>query len=683
VIPADDRRPPITPQLAVRVAVLGVLALTLFAIVFFRLWFLQVLSGDEYLVQARENRTRDLRIAAPRGEIVDRNGRVLVDSRTATVVQLEPDELPEAERDAAARWGQAMTRRSRRPRGRRGPPVPIPPVATPMLERRFRSLARLLDMRTRTIQERTIQQLAVLPYSNVTIRTDVSRSILNFIRERKEAFRGVETERVFLRRYPRRNLAAQLVGYVGEITEDELRQRRNRGVVQGTVIGKAGVEYTYDRYLRGRDGARILRVDANGDFAGELRRRREPVPGRNLQLSLDLDLQRSSQEALAAVGGGLPGAFVAMDPTNGQVLALGSYPTFDPTVFTRPITQARYEQLSSEATGAPLFNRATGGFYATGSTFKPVTALAGLTSGVIDEGTVINDPGFINIGPQRFQNAGATPYGAVALRRALQVSSDVYFYLIGRDTNTIRDQPLQRWARRLGFGRRTGIDLPAEGRGLVPDREWRARQATRERRCRRRERISLQADVFAAAAQGCGISDMRPWSVGDNVNLSVGQGDIQASPLQMAVAYSAIYTGGRVPRPHLGLEIQDGAGRTVQEIDAPPVRRVRMDPGHRQAIEDGLAAAVRAPGGTSTSVFAGWPHSRFPVFGKTGTAETSRGDQSWYVAYVRHRGRPIVVAVTVERGGFGAERAAPIACRMLRSWYRTRVACSAGASRTR
>ena len=657
----EDRRPPITPQMALRVAVFGGIALTLFAIVFFRLWFLQVLSGEEYLVQARENRTRDIRIQAPRGEIVDRNGSVLVDNRPANVVQLEPHRLPDSVREDAAQWGQAMTQRQKRPEGSRGEPAPIPPYPDE-LRLRYQRLGRLLRMKPSTIHRRVIEQLAVVPYSAVTIRSDVPRSVLAYVSERREQFPGVLLEETYLRSYPRDDVAAQLLGYVGEISPKELKLRRNDGVEQGAIIGKAGLEYTYDRYLRGVDGAKVLRVDANGKFQGELPRRREPVPGRQLRLSLDLGLQKAGQDAVRRVGGGRPGAFIAMNPESGQVYALGSLPSFDPSVFAKPIAQARYEQLNSEANGAPLYNRAIGGLYPTGSTFKPITALAGLDKGIVTPETSINDPGFIRIGNREFKNAGRQANGTVALRKALQVSSDVYFYILGRDLFPLDGQPLQRWAKRLGFGRTSGLDLPDERRGIVPGRNWRVDVNEKERKCRKKTGKSY-----------CGYAlEVRPYNLGDNVNLSVGQGELVASPLQMAVAYAAIVNGGRVPRPHLGLEVQDGSGRLVQRIDPGTARKVKIPAGHREAIMDGLALAARQAPGTSAQVFEGWPMDRFPVWGKTGTAERPpNGDQSWYVAYAKTAagGKPILLAVTVENGGFGADTAAPITRLMLAEWF--------------
>jgi penicillin-binding protein 2 len=360
-----------------------------------------------------------------------------------------------------------------------------------------------------------------------------------------------------------------------------------------------------------------------------------------------------------------------MNPASGEVYAMGSEPSFDPTLFTKPIPYATYKELNSQANGAPLFDRALQGLYPTGSTFKPITALAAMRNGDITPAYSVNDNGCIHIGVQERCNAGKAAYGTVDLRNAIKVSSDVYFYTVGVATNSAHTEVIQNMAHDLGLGRRTGIDLPGEYTGLVPDWHWRQRVAKREAACRRKKHIPLgpQYSVYAAAAQGCGISDMRDWSVGDNVNLAVGQGDVQASPLQMSVAYSAIAMDGRVPRPHLGLEVEDTTGRLVQRIQPGPARHIKLDPLQRQAVLDGLHLAASAPGGTSADVWSGWDQARLPVYGKTGTAQTfDHGieyDQSWYVCWIKDVSRPndpgIVIAVTVEKGGFGAEAAAPAA----------------------
>jgi len=690
--PVTDRRAPITPQLALRVAILGVLAFILFAIVFFRLWYLQVLSGDQYRHEANNNRVRLIREQAPRGAIVDRNGFPIVENRQATVVQVDPDKLPVAERVAAARWGQEAGLRLKRHKGHRGPAIPIPPVpyvatAKPsdQLSARFDRLAHVLSISPATIQREVIQQLAILPYAAVTLRTDVPATMRDFILERSEDFQGVSVPNVYLRRYPYHQLGAQFVGTVGEISPQELKLPPFRGVSQGTIVGQEGIEASYDRFLRGVDGANRIIVDSLGQPKGTAQAR-PPVPGHQLRLSIDLGLQKEGQLAIAKGialarqngNAGTAGAFVALDPRNGEVLALGSYPSFDPSVLAHPISQTRYDKLFGNAAGAPRLDRAIAGLYPTGSTFKPITALAALSSGVIGLGSVVNDSGCVSIGAagQQFCNAGKFANGAVNVVRALQVSSDVFFYTMGAQLNPITGEPLQHWARKLGLGHRTGIDLPGEFPGNVPDRRWRARIAKKEARYEQVHHVPC-----------CTFSDKRPWTVGDNVNLAVGQGDLQATPLQMATAYSAIVTGGRVPRPHLGLDVEDSSGRLLQKLDPGSARHVVINPTFRQAVLDGLHAAASQPGGTSADVFRGWNQGQFPVYGKTGTAQRPpHGDQSWYVCYSYDGSpghRPIVLAITIENGGFGAEAAAPAARLMLSRWFGIKGKVVVGKSHTR
>jgi penicillin-binding protein 2 len=707
--PVEERRPPITPQLAVRVAVLAGVAFVVFGVVFFRLWFLQVLSGEDYVSQARDNRVRKVRIEAPRGDIVDRHGEVLVKTRVAPVVQIVPGRLPEevlAQADqyrklraksegvrlAAADQLRAVERELREQRrkatraqqrqrerlaraARRARPVPIPPppgsADTRKLRRTYRQLGRVLDIKPRLIHERVIEGVAETPYSNVTIKAAVNRSAFNYLRERKEQFPGVEVEKQYLRYYPHHDLGAQLFGTIREISPKELEEKRYRGVAQGTRIGAEGLEKSYDDYLRGTDGFTKIVINALGSRDDRRKTsRKEPRQGQRLRLTLDLGLQRAANDALkravsaAAVNGAKAGAFVAMDPENGEVYALGSYPSFDANEFARPISQHRYEQLSSEDNGAPLFNRAIAATYPTGSTFKPITATAAIQEGVITPTSTIFDDGTFELGDRVFKNAEGASYGALQLPRAMTVSSDVFFYNLGLQMND-RGPVLQQWARRLGVGRRTGIDIPGEFSGLVPDAEWRNKGYEDYLACTKKEKVE---PVTTAALLKCGGIE-RPWSAGDNVNLAVGQGDLQATPLQLATAYSTIINGGRVVRPHLGKQIEDGGGRLVEELRTPSRRRVDLDESGRQAIMAGLHGAATAADGTSSDVFADFPY-RDMLYGKTGTAERAPNpDQSWYVCYVDHPTKPIVVVTTIERGGWGAETAAPAARLILNEWF--------------
>ena len=596
----NERRPTLTPQLAVRVAIIGGIALVAFAVVFFRLWYLQVLSGDKYRAEANNNRVREIKVQAPRGEIVDREGRPLVDNRVGLAVKVTPNRLP---KDIADR------------------------------RRVYRRLGKALDLRPRRVAREVNTQLKAQPFSTATVKTDVSQPVVFYLLEHQEELPGVTVERVFLRQYPHRELGAHLFGTVGEVTKEQLEDERYRGVAIGDRVGQSGIEYQYDRFLRGRNGASRVQVDALGNLNRELSVRK-PQPGRQLRLSIDLDVQRAGQQALATGTG--RGAFVVMNVNDGEIVALGSQPSFDPNIFSRVIRERDLKRLNDEDLGQPLANRATQGLYPTGSTFKLVTATAALQGGLITPDTTLFDGGSLSVGGVTFRNAGDVSHGALALRQALTVSSDVFFYRLGLEANgTGNGLLIQDWAGRLGLGRKTGIDLPGENAGLIPSPRW-------------RNRLYKQK-----------LTD-RPWTPGDNINLSVGQGDLQANPLQLAVAYAAIANGGRVVVPRIGQRIEEAGGRALQELQAPAARRLDVNPEFRQAIMDGLRGAASAEGGTSTSVFEGFP---IPVAGKTGTAEkgAGRADQSWYVALAPYPSPKYVVAVTDEAGGFGAETAAPMA----------------------
>jgi penicillin-binding protein 2 len=383
-------------------------------------------------------------------------------------------------------------------------------------------------------------------------------------------------------------------------------------------------------------------VDASGDPRGSLGSV-QPQPGHQLRLSLDLNVQRVGQQAIS----GDAGAFVVMDVRKGDVIGIGSNPSFDPNVFSKGIKQSVYDALTSKANGEPLSNRATQALYPVGSTFKIVTATAALQGGLITPETLLYDPGYLKVGGIKFENAEGAVHGTLALREALTVSDDVFFYKLGLEANGVGDGHLiQKWAARYGLGRPTGIDIPAETEGLIPSPEW------------RNERFKKKIDI-------------RGWAPGDNINLAVGQGDVQVNPLQLAVAYAALANGGTVVRPHLAERIEDEDGRVLQEFRTRPRRTIKIKPEYRQAILDGLRAAASAGGGTSTPVFKGFP---IPIAGKTGTAEKGEGrpDQSWYVALAPWPNFKYVVVTTAEHGGFGADTAAPQARKILAELFGVR-----------
>jgi penicillin-binding protein 2 len=611
---SDERGPAMTNRLALRIALFGGVAVVLFAVLFFRLWLLQVLDGEKYLAEAKNNRTRSYRVSAPRGEILDRNGKVLVGNRTSLALQVNPRKLPE---DPAQRRAELSR------------------------------LAGLTHTTLRHVRKTMHEELRLAPAAPVTLRHDVGHYLVFYLQENQDRFPGVETQRVFVRGYPDGALAAHILGSVGEIEEEQLKEARYRGLQPGDEIGQSGVEDTYDRFLRGQPGLTRVQVDAFGEPTPNGRLvAKPPSPGDSLKLSIDEKVQAAGEAALSERG--LPGGFITMDVHTGEILGLGSFPTFEPALFTRTLTQKQVDETYRNPS-APLLDRVTAGLYPTGSTFKLITAIAALESGKLQLSEVIDDPGQLEIGGQIFKNAGEAANGAVSLVQALEVSSDVFFYTLGyRMWNT---GELQHWAHALGIGRPTGIDLPGAEEGLLPSQHWR-NQLYKE-----------------------GGTD-RPWSAGDNVQLATGQGDLQTNPLQMAVAYATLANGGTVVTPHVGKEIDDPAGRVLKEFDPKPRRHVHIDPEYRAAILEGLHDAAQSGAGTSFAVFGDFP---IPVAGKTGTAQrTGHADQSWYGVLAPYPNPRIVTFVTMEEGGFGAESAAPAAKKILEAYFANRLAKEAG-----
>lgn len=621
MMPGDWRGPSMPGQLPLRVAILGGIGIVAFAIIFLRLWYLEVLSGDKYLAQAQNNQVREFTVQAPRGKILDRHGNVLVENRTALALQVKPLELPNSK------------------------------------ERRadlFERLGEIAALRPKQIRRAIREEQKLCSACPATLRRDVPFDTVYYLRENQARFPGVSVERVFVRRYPQGTLAAHILGYPGEVSTEDLEDPAFEGLQPGDQVGQIGAEGAYDNVLRGVDGDSRVQVDAAGQPTGGVLSEREPQPGNDLVLSIDERVQQAGESGIFAQG--LPGGFVAMNIHSGQLYGIGSSPSYNPSVFAKPLLpQSTYDALRDEDLGNPLFNRAIEGFYPTGSIFKPITALAALDSGNLEINEIINDDGAFKLDgvPEPLQNAGGASYGAIALQRALEVSSDVFFYTLGErmNVNTGQGGPLQEWSRALGLGAPTGLDIGGEGTGRVPTPQ------------QRNSAYEANTDPDSPCGEEVCISKGevtdRPWSYGDNVGLAIGQDDLQADPLQMAVAYAALANGGDLVTPHVGLRVEDPDGRTIQEI-APPVRdHVDIDPAAQQTIMAGLRDAAMNPEGTSYNVFGGYP---VDIAGKTGTAERPpQPDQAWYMALAPYDNPKYVVAVTVERGGFGADAAAPVA----------------------
>ncbi|HLI58832.1 MAG TPA: penicillin-binding transpeptidase domain-containing protein [Solirubrobacteraceae bacterium] len=728
--PEDPRaRANLNPALALRVGIVGSIILGLFAIIFFRLWFLQVLSGPHYVEAAAKNTTQQVAIAPPRGEILARNGQTaLVTSTTQLAAVIVPESLPvkvnptnlldhfpqdDAVYDRLAR----LLHKSTKPR-----PCVVavpPPSCNTSTTKCPPSTTRDLSPIACTVA----QSIALNRYADVTVAEPVSHDLEYYVAERATEFRGVEIEQATTSGYPFGPLAAQTLGTVGRLTQAEHSQPYFKGVNLNAIVGQSGLEYEYDKYLRGTYGHQNVLVNASGIAVGQ-GRKVEPIPGDNLRTSLDVKLQQVGQQALQHsidLNGGLGGAFVAMNPQNGSIYAMGSNPSFNPKIFTGQISPQEAHRLFSSSSNAPLFNRATQSAVPTGSTFKAITSIAALQSGVWTTGGIYDDTGeFCPAGsgiPPCFHNAGHVANGPIDLTTAIKLSDDVFFYHLGDLLNNPRPQggALQRWAHLFGVGRNPHIDLPpAEvSDGLMPTPAWFDQRVRLEVDCERAtgpyrytnghggisatprkgyHRSPKHPYDAATGTGGCGIAvPGTTWTVGDNINAAVGQGDDGVSPLQLAVVYSAVENGGTIVRPHLGQDIQAPDGTILQKLSFPPLRHLHINPTYLQTVQTGLHEAAQSPGGTSADVMTNFGK---PVYGKTGTAQyipTSGPDKgiekdySWYTCYVpaSATSKPIEIVVWVEGGGFGAVASAPVARQMLSQWFYGRPGpYTAGSSQT-
>jgi penicillin-binding protein 2 len=603
----EDRAKP--NRKALRIAVVGGVGVALFAVLFFRLWSLQIIEGSENLAQAKDNRTRSIKIVAPRGKILARNGEVLVDNRTSLALQVDTSKLPAEE---AAQNAE------------------------------LRELGALVHMRLpQVLKHIEEEEKIVAAGAPITIRHDVGYNLIYYIEEHPGKFPGVTVEKVFVRNYPEQEEAAQVLGHANEVSEEELEEGPYKGFEPGEVVGQEGLEYSYDKDLRGTPGTSRYQVNALGEpTPGGNLSSTPPVPGKNLKLTINPAVQKAGEAALAERG---PGAFVSMNIHTGEILGIGSYPTYDPTVWTKTMSEKEYAALSGEEGGEPLFNRAVEASWPTGSTYKIMTALAGLENGYITGSTVVEDNGFIELAGEKFENSEGAVNGSISLTHAFEVSSDVYFYKLG--ARMWDNSDLQDWSHKMGIGNPTGIDIPTgpSAEGFVPSKQWRDELFEEE------------------------LTE-RPWSQGDDVQLAVGQGDLQTDPLQMAIAYATLGNAGTVVTPHLGKEVMDPAGRVLQEIAPGPQRHVDIKPESRQLIMEGLHMATSGPGGTSTAVFNEFP---IPIAGKTGTAERAGHpyNMSWFVSLAPYPNPNVVTVVTIEEGGFGAESAAPANKQILEAYF--------------
>jgi penicillin-binding protein 2 len=628
----------LTPGLALRVGVLGAVAIAVFAVLFVRLWSLQVLSGDEYLAAAQDNQLRTIQVEAPRGTIVDRNGKVIVENVPGTAVKLWVGDLPrEGRYDVIQRLAGVLN-------------VPAGRLAKEVDERRFD------------------------PLNPITVKTAVGDEQVAYLYEHQDEFPGVQIQQTFLRHYPYGSNAAQILGYVGEISPEELKLLRKEGYRAGDKVGKVGIEAKLDPFLRGVPGEAQIRVDSLGRPQSALELRRESRPGNAVRLTIDADLQRAAERALRygietakanesyyANGG----AIVALDPRDGAILASASYPTYQPSVYVGRVDPKKIEPLVNEEAAReknyPGLNRVTQAEYPPGSIWKPVTALAAMQEHKLAPYESIPCTPTATYGLDEFEFRNWDPYvnKPMALGEALARSCDTYFYDVAYRFYLAGDggrSRMQDWARTWGFGKPTGFGLGTEAVGLVPTPAWRKQAYT---------------------------SDWdRAWNPGDSIQLAIGQKEVRVTPLQMARFYAMIANGGKLVTPYVvqSVETPGASGRSsvvLRRFAPEPPRSAGVDPAALQVVRDGLYSATHSSYGTSVGVFGTYP---IPIAGKTGTAEKvvpipgyppgHLEDQSWWCGYGPSDAEArIVVCAVIENGGHGSTAAAPAALRVFERFF--------------
>jgi penicillin-binding protein 2 len=667
--PAKKRvdTPPITKgNMQVRVVSFAIVVAVVFVVLSARLWYLQVLTGNEYTLSAKATQTRVVKDPAQRGVIYDRDGEVLANNIPGLNVTVIPNEIYQ-------RHGQTS-------------------------REKVKELAEILEADPEAVLDSYDAAFELgNQYGPMLVKENADRDDVTYVSERTTEFPGVTVNDDYVRNYPKGEVAAHTLGYTGAITQEELKQETFEGLENDSVVGKSGVELYYEEVLRGKAGRQVYNVDVLGrivpegsrvdslgrfvdengnpiavDPSKELPDRVEdPLPGKDLALTVDLDLQRVAEAELdAAIAraqsagyAGSGGAAVAMDPRNGEILALASRPDFDPQLFVGGISGTQemetFEYLNSEAANYPFTNRAITGGQPAASTFKPFTGLAGLTFGVIDAYTTVTDTGDCwrptgsswgcwqswRENSPNYEYLG--PHGTQNFTEAIKDSNDKFFYQVADWLwNATEDKDwLPQFYERFGFGHLTGVDLAGETAGRIPTRAG-------------------EKELYAAM----GKPDEAYWSVGDWVNLSIGQGDLLVSPLQLARAYAVLYNGGTLVTPHVGGEIRQD-GKVVEEISPEPAGQVDVSDYHIQNALEGLRG-VTEDGGTAESVFKG---SELDVAGKSGTGEAPKGYVNWFVGWAENQDQPMIVVVMIEGGGAfqtGSEMTAGPAVRhILEAYY--------------
>ena len=578
---------------AARVRFVGWSVAALYAMLAARLFYMQIVEGARYRDLARLNSVRTIPSKAPRGLILDRHLRVLVGNAPALSVGVTPAELPHDPAQAQAVLAELAVQ------------LKLPPelVAAKVAAQRVR------------------------PYAPARLVTDADRGLVARLEDRRASLPGLAVWQDAKRNYPVAE-APHVLGYVGEITARQLDRLKDDGYRLGDWLGQSGLESWYDDKLKGVDGGKEVRINASGRELGVLREI-PPQPGENIVLTLDAGLQAVAEDAM----GQDAGAIVALDPRNGEVLAMVSKPDY-PAAALAGRVDAKVWQGLMEDDRHPMNNRAVQGLYPPGSVFKVVTALAGLQEGVITPQDHFTCYGIFWISTWPYRCWKEIGHGSIALEQAITESCDIFFYQLGLK---LKVDALARWTRIFGFGTKTGIDLPGEQAGVVPDPAWKQ------------------------AKEGL------PWFPGNTVMMSIGQGYLLATPLQLACAAAAVANGGRLVHPHLLKRVTTADGETLMEPAVEKPVDLGLDPDNVSLVQRGMEGAVQSRRGTAWRARV----EGLSVAGKTGTAQNPHGeDHAVFVCFAPVESPQVAIAIIVENGGEGGLSAAPIAKRMLEYLYK-------------
>jgi penicillin-binding protein 2 len=592
-----------TPEISKAFLAANIVIIVAFSLIFSRLWYLQVLNGEYFKVLSENNRIRIQEIAAPRGTLFDKNGVPLVDSFPSFDVSLYRQDVPDME-------------------------ALIP------------TLSRVLSLDPQRLRARLEGARGIPPHQALKIKTDITRKELAAVETRRLDLPGVVVDMVIRRHYPHKNLASHLIGYLGEISAQEMEMDEFANHKLGYLVGKYGIEQKFEFELMGENGGRQIEVNALGQkirILGQV----EPNPGNNVYLTLDLELQKAAEAAMA----GKHGAVVAMNPQNGDILAMVSKPDFDPNLFSRGISPENWKSIVDNP-AHPLQNRATQGQYPPGSIFKILVAMAGLEERMITPETVFQCNGVYPFGNREYQCWKKEGHGQVNLRRAIVESCDIYFYQLGMRLGVNR---IAKYASAAGLGSPTGFPLGREKPGLVPTSSWKMRRF--------------------------GV----PWQGGENLSAAIGQGYNLVTPLQIACTLSALFNGGKYYQPRIAESIRAPHGEVLREFPPLVMRNIPISPETIEFVREALWGVVHSPGGTGARARV----EGFNVAGKTGTSQIVQRregkpepaspelqDHAWFAGFAPAFNPEIVVVVLVEHGGGGGAAAAPVAKQVLESYYR-------------